>query len=58
MPKSYSDWSEIVGLLLIAVAVGALSGAWWGVLAGGVELVLLGIATGRTRAPSDTPGDG
>lgn len=44
MPSKLSDVVEIIGLVLIAVAVGALAGAWWGVLALGVAAVVYGIA--------------
>lgn len=49
----------ILGLVAIAVAVGALAGLWWGVLVGGVLLVLLAVLTeagGRqTAAAEPTP---
>lgn len=42
----------VVGLAAVALAVGALAGPWWGVLAAGVFLVVLGVLTdlGTTRA--------
>ena len=58
MRVSLSDLCELVGLIRIAVAVGALCGAWWGVLVGGVELVLLGVATGRSDVGAVPAGDG
>lgn len=47
----------LVGLALVAVAVGALAGPWWGVLLAGVVLVAGGvlgesygvIVSGRTQ---------
>lgn len=44
----------IVGVVLIAFAVGALAGVWWGVLVGGVELVALAVLT-RAAAPAPRP---
>jgi hypothetical protein len=44
----------VLGLVAIAVAVGALAGLWWGVLAAGVLLVLLAVLTeigGRQPQP-------
>lgn len=35
----------LAGLLLIALAVGALAGIWWGLLAAGLILVVLGVLT-------------
>lgn len=48
----------VAGLLLVALAVGFLAGAWWGVLAAGVELVALGVleqaaAAQRPRPPRE-----
>lgn len=40
MRLSLSDLLELVGLALIAVAVGALAGPWWGALVAGVLLVV------------------
>lgn len=45
MPDVLAPALFILGLLAIAVAVGALAGLWWGVLAAGVLLVLLGVLT-------------
>lgn len=38
--KTVPDLLELLGLVLIAVAVGALAAPWWGVLVAGVLLVL------------------
>jgi membrane protein implicated in regulation of membrane protease activity len=49
----------VVGLVLIALAVGAMAGPWWGVLLVGVALVALAVLT--QRAADDEPaeaGDG
>lgn len=35
----------VLGLVAIAVAVGALAGLWWGVLVAGVLLVVLAVLT-------------
>jgi membrane protein implicated in regulation of membrane protease activity len=35
----------VLGLALVAVAVGALAGPWWGVLVAGVVLVALAVLT-------------
>lgn len=35
----------VAGLVAITVAVGALAGAWWGVLAAGLLLVALAVLT-------------
>ncbi|MCR6647786.1 MAG: hypothetical protein NVV70_06460 [Cellulomonas sp.] len=48
----------VVGLALVALAVGALAGPWWGVLLVGVVLVALAVLT---QAADDAPaedGDG
>jgi hypothetical protein len=44
----------LVGLILIAAAVGFLAGPWWGVLLGGVFLAVLGVLG---TAFELTPGD-
>ncbi len=46
MPEKLSTACELAGLVLVAAAVGALAGLWWGVLVAGVILVVLGIALG------------
>lgn len=49
----------VVGLVLIALAVGALAGPWWGVLLVGAALIALAVLT--QRATDDEPagaGDG
>ena len=45
----------IVGLALIALAVGALAGPWWGVLLVGLVLVVLAVLTQRAvdASPSE-----
>lgn len=52
----------IVGLVLVALAVGGIAGPWWGVLVAGLVLAALGVLT-RAAAPaagagSDEAGDG
>lgn len=45
----------VLGLVLIAVAVGFLAGPWWGLLMLGVELVALGVLEQRSAAaPTET----
>lgn len=52
---SFSDWIELLGFVLVAVAVGFLAGFWWGVLVAGVLVVALGVVLGvraeRVRVP-------
>lgn len=52
-----SDVCLLLGLVVIAVAVGGIFGAWWGALAGGVGLVLIGVAIERTRVVNPPMGD-
>ena len=40
MLSKLSDLLEVLGLVLVALAVGALASPWWGVLTAGVLLVL------------------
>lgn len=58
MLSKLSAASELVGLVLIAVAIGALAGVWWGIAAAGVFFVLLGVALGRPAVAVPQPGDG
>lgn len=51
-----SDACELFGLILVAVAIGALFGAWWGVFAGGIELVGYGFLLDDGVPPSGDAG--
>lgn len=49
----------VLGLVLVALAVGALAGPWWGVLLVGVALVGLAVLTQRAAdGESAEAGDG
>ena len=53
-------WAQLVGLAVIAVAIGAGIGLWWGVAAGGVGLLAVGVALERGavhRGPWTVDGD-
>ena len=46
----------VAGLVLVAVAIGALAGLWWGVLVGGIVLVGVAVLTqlATPAAPAET----
>lgn len=53
-------WAQLLGLAVIAVAIGAGIGLWWGVAAAGVGLLTVGIALEREavhRGPWTVGGD-
>jgi hypothetical protein len=53
-------WAQLVGLAVIAVAIGLATSLWWGVAAAGAELVLVGVALERGavhRGPWTVDGD-
>lgn len=52
-----ADWILAAGVTLVAVAIGALAGLWWGVLFVGVCLIVYAIAATREtlEQPELTP---
>jgi len=53
-------WAQLIGLAVIAVAIGLATSLWWGVAAGGAELVAVGVALERGdvhRGPWTVDGD-
>lgn len=50
----------VAGLVLLVVAIGGLAGPWWGALAAGAFLVVLGVLTAaddRQRRPAPRSGE-
>lgn len=53
MPLTVSNLGELLGVILIAVAIGALFGLWWGVLVVGGLLVAYAWALDMRSPKSD-----